>query len=158
MGQESKRYRKPLKFVPGVEKAVRELPADVQDVFGKALMDAQYGDQVSGARPFGEGVPRDVLKLVEDDDGETYRAAFVVAFAGVVYLLDVFQKKSKSGRATPQSDLDRVTARYHAAVQDYETSKATYLAATEVAKDVAIAKATRATVRSVPMQKRGAKD
>ena len=78
MGEERARYRRPLKFVPGVEKAVRTLPADVQDVFGKALMDAQYGDQVPGARPFGEGVPRDVLKLAEDDDGETYRAAFVV--------------------------------------------------------------------------------
>lgn len=155
MGEERARYRRPLMFVPGVEKAVRTLPADVQDVFGKALMDAQYGDQVPGARPFGEGVPRDVLKLTEDDDGETYRAAFVVAFAGVVYLLDVFQKKSKSGKETPRPDRDRVTARYHAAVQDYATNKATYLAATAAAKDEAIAKAAAATLRSAPVQKRG---
>lgn len=157
MGEEAVRYRKPLKFVPGVEKAVRALPADVQDVFGQALMGAQCGDQVPGARPFGEGVPRDVLKLVEDDDGETYRAAFVVAFAGVVYLLDVFQKKSKSGKATPQADLDRVTARYHAAVQDYAANKDTYLSATAAAKAEAVAKAAGVTVRSTTVQKRGKK-
>ena len=40
MGEERARYRRPLKFVPGVGKAVRTLSADVQDVFGKALMDA----------------------------------------------------------------------------------------------------------------------
>lgn len=45
MGEERARYRRPLKFFPGVEKAVRTLPADVQDIFGKALMDAQHGDQ-----------------------------------------------------------------------------------------------------------------
>ncbi len=107
---------------------MKAMPDDAQDVFGQALMRAQYGDHVPGARPFGEGVPRDVVKLSEDDDGETYRAACVVAFAGVVYLLDVFQKKSKSGRATPQEDIDRVTARYKAAKKDYSESNATYLA------------------------------
>lgn len=79
MGEECARYRRPLKFVPGVEKAVRTLPSDVQDVFGKALMDAQYGDQVPGARPFGEGVPRDVLKLVEDDDRDRVTARYRAA-------------------------------------------------------------------------------
>jgi phage-related protein len=126
--------------------------ADTQDVFGHALAAAQCGDLVPGARPFGEGVPRDVLKLVEDDDGETYRAAFVVAFAGVVYLLDVFQKKSKSGKATPQPDRDRVTARYHAAVQDYAANKATYLAATAAAKVEAVAKAA---IRETAVRKHG---
>jgi len=155
MGEEAVRYRKPLKFVPGVEKVVQALPTNVQDVFGKALADAQRGDPVPGARPFGEGVPREVLKLVDDDDGETYRAAFVVAFVGVVYLLDVFQKKSKSGKATPKADLARVTARYHAAVQDYATNKATYLAATALAKAEAVAKAAGAMVRSTAEQKRG---
>jgi phage-related protein len=50
------------------------------------------GRHPTGARPFGEGLPMDILKLAEDDGGETYRAAYVVAFAGVVYVLDVFRK------------------------------------------------------------------
>ena len=157
MGEEDVRSQKPLVFIAGAKKAARALPADVQDVFGFALMGAQFGDQVPGARPFGEGVPRDVLKLVEDDDGETYRAAFVVAFAGVVYVLDVFQKKSKSGKATPNEDLDRVTARYRVAAHDYAANKAVYLAATAAAKAVAVAKAAGTTVRTTPVKKRGKK-
>ena len=134
MAEAKVRYRKPLKFVGGVAAALRAMPEDVQYAFGRALMQAQYGDPLPDARPFGEGIPRDVLKLVENDDGETYRAACVVAFEGVVYLLDVFQKKSTSGIGTPRADIARVKARYQAAKQDYAVNKALYLAATAAAR------------------------
>lgn len=66
------------------------MPEDVQDVFGSALLDAQYGDHPRGARPFGEGLPREVMKLVEDHDSDTYRAVYTVAFREAVYALHVF--------------------------------------------------------------------
>ena len=98
---------------------MRDMPDSVKDVFGSALLDAQYGDHPEGARPFGEGLPKEILKLIEDDCGNTYRAAYTVAFPEVVYVLDVFMKKSKSGRKTPQVDKDRVLARYKMAQQHY---------------------------------------
>jgi len=67
--------RNPIHFVGSSKKDLRELPGDVQDVFGSALLDTQYGDHPDGARPFAEGVSRKVMKLVEDHDGDTYRAA-----------------------------------------------------------------------------------
>lgn len=70
--------RKPLYFMASSLKDLREMPEPVQDVFGSALLDAQYGDHPDGARPFGEGVPRGVMKLVEDFDRDTYRAAYTV--------------------------------------------------------------------------------
>ena len=136
---------------------MKAMPEDVQYVFGQALMGAQYGDVMPDARPFGEGVPRDVLKLVEDDDGETYRAAFVIAFDGVVYLLDVFQKKSTSGIATPRADIARVKARYQAVKQDYAVNKALYLAATAAAKAAAEQKAMAARASSSQTKKRSRK-
>jgi phage-related protein len=42
------------------------------------------------------------------------------AFPEVVYVLDVFVKKSKSGIKTPQPDKDRVRDRYKAAKRDYD--------------------------------------
>ncbi len=42
-----------------------------------------------------------VLEVLEYDDGNTYRAVNTVRFAGAVYVLHAFQKKSKSGRKTP---------------------------------------------------------
>lgn len=95
------------------------MPGVIQDQFGRALLDAQYGDRPHGARSFGEGLPSAVMKLSEDLDGSTYRAAYVAEFAECIYLLHVFQKKSKTGRATPRATIDLVRRRYRAAVLRY---------------------------------------
>ena len=112
--------RKQLIWIGSSQKDIRGMPEDVKDVFGSALLDAQYGDTPEGARPFGEGLPNAVMKLVEDHDGDTYRAAYTVAFEDAVYVLDVFQKKSKSGRSTPKHVKDRVRARFEAAAEDHK--------------------------------------
>ncbi len=106
---------KPLKWVGSSRKSLAALPDDVQDVFGSALLDVQYGDTPDGARPFGEGVPHEIWKIVEDYDGNTYRAIYTAVFPEVIYVLDAFMKKSKAGIKTPQADKDRVLARFKAA-------------------------------------------
>lgn len=52
------------------------MPAEFQDVFGSALLDAQFGDVPDGARAFGEGLPHEVMKLVEDFDAEHYHQTY----------------------------------------------------------------------------------
>lgn len=52
-----------------------------------------------------------VLEIVEDFDGDTYRAVYTVKFAEAIYVLHAFQKKSKSGVATPRRDLDLIRER-----------------------------------------------
>ena len=89
-------------------------------MFGAALLDVQYGDTPTGAKPFGEGLPREIWKIVENSDGNTYRAVYTAVFPEVVYVLDVFIKKSKSGTATPKMDKDRVRERFSAAKRHYE--------------------------------------
>jgi phage-related protein len=95
------------------------MPDDVQYAFGSALLDAQYGEAPDGARRFGEGLPREVMKLVEDDDGDTYRAAYTVAFPRAVYVLHIFKKKSKSGIATPEHDKEVIRVRLKSAEEHY---------------------------------------
>ena len=112
--------RKPLYFIGSSQRNLQDMPDDVKDVFGSALLDAQYGDQPEGARPFGEGLPRGVMKLVEDYDGDTFRAAYTVSFDKAVYVLHVFKKKSKSGIRTPKPDRDVVKVRFKAAQAHYE--------------------------------------
>jgi phage-related protein len=116
--ESSKRLKK-LEWVGSSRKDLKKLPEEVCDAFGSALLDAQYGDCPRTAHAFGEGLPPEIMKLVEDDDGNTYRAAYTVEFPEVVYVLDVFQKKSKSGKATPRPDKARVLVRYHAARMHY---------------------------------------
>ncbi len=54
--------------------------------------------------------------MVEDDDGKTYRALYTVKFAGVVYVLHAFQKKSKSGIKTPLEEIEKVKSRLRGGV------------------------------------------
>jgi phage-related protein len=120
MSGPSKPPLKRLKWVGGSKKSLDGLPEDVKDVFGSALLDVQYGGTPEGAKPFGEGLPHEIWKIVEDYDGDTYRAVYTAAFPDVVYVLDAFVKKSRSGIKTPQPDKDRVRDRFKAAKRDYE--------------------------------------
>ena len=66
------------------------------------------------------GIGGGVLEVVEDFDKNSCRAVYMVRFGGVVYVLHVFQKKSKSGKATPKPDVDLIKSRLKLAKQDYE--------------------------------------
>jgi phage-related protein len=61
-----------------------------------------------------------VLEIVDDFDGDTYRAVYTVRFAGAVYVLHAFQKKSKRGVATPKTELVLIEQRLKRAREDYE--------------------------------------
>lgn len=59
-------------------------------------------------------------EIVDEFDGDTYRAVYTVRFAGAVYVLHAFQKKSKHGIATPRPDLSLIERRLKRAREDYE--------------------------------------
>jgi phage-related protein len=84
------------------------------DIYWTSLIYVQYGDTPAGAKPFADGLPHEIWKIVEDDDGRTYRAVCTAAFPEVVCVLDVFMKKSTSGIKTRQADKDRVVQRFTA--------------------------------------------
>jgi phage-related protein len=52
--------------------------------------------------------------LIEDKRGNAYRTVYTVRTANSVHVLLAFQKKSKSGIATPKSDVDLVERRLNA--------------------------------------------
>ena len=62
---------------------------------------------------------QEYFEVVEDESGSTYRAVYAVKFAGIVYVLHVFQKKSKSGIKTPPEEMDKVRARLKQAELHY---------------------------------------
>ena len=65
-----------------------------------------------------------MLEVVEDHDGQTYRAVYTVRFADVVYVLHAFQKKSKKGIETPKHVIDLIKARLKTAELDYRERRA----------------------------------
>jgi phage-related protein len=64
--------------------------------------------------------------VVDDFDGDTYRAVYTVKLAGVVYVLHVFQKKSTRGSATPKRELAVIRERLHRARIHYVTHYAAH--------------------------------
>jgi len=44
------------------------------------------------------------VEIVADYRGDTFRCVYTVRLAGSIYVLHVFQKKSKKGRETPKPD------------------------------------------------------
>lgn len=103
--------RKPVLWAASSKKDLRELPKPVRQVFGQAIDDAQAGDKHPDAKPLHGFGGAGVLEVVEDYDGSTFRAVYTVTFPRVVFVLHVFQKKSKSGRKTPQADIDKIRKR-----------------------------------------------
>ena len=117
----STQARKPIKWVASSKRDLDAMPEDVKDVFGHAIDLAQAGGRHQDAKPLSGFGSAGVLEVVEDFRSDTYRAVYTVKFAGWIYVLHCFQKKSKSGIKTPKEDIDLINARLKAAKQDYDT-------------------------------------
>lgn len=117
--REDEQPARPLHHIGPSLRDLGDMPLTIRREFGRALRAAQNGVHPEHCRPFGEGLPREVLKLVDNYDGDTYRAAFVIEFPECVYLLHVFKKKSASGIATPRPVLETIRARLNTARADY---------------------------------------
>jgi phage-related protein len=75
-----------------------------------ALFALQCGETPPTAKPI-KGLGSGVLELVEQEKSGTYRAVYTVRFETAIYVLHVFQKKSKKGKATPQRDIGLIRQR-----------------------------------------------
>ena len=111
---------KPLVWIGSTLKDLRAFPEEVKDVMGFALSQAQAGGKHPDAKPLKGYKGAGVLEVVDDFDGDTYRAVYTVKLEGVVYALHAFQKKSKTGKATDKSDLDMIDRRLKLARDDHE--------------------------------------
>lgn len=102
---------RPLIWVGSSKKDLMALPLDVRKFFGHALDFAQRGDRHDAAKILKGFGGAGVLEVVEDNIGGTYRAVYTVKFQDTVCVLHCFQKKSKSGIATPKADMDLIRER-----------------------------------------------
>lgn len=100
---------------------LKAFPAEVRDVMGYALYQAQLGRKAPSAKPLAGFGGASVLEIVEDSRTNTYRAVYTVRFAELVYVLHSFQKKSKKGIATAKADVDLIKKRLKLAERDYKT-------------------------------------
>lgn len=113
--------RKLLHWEGSSKKDFKEFPIDVQKDMGVALFVVQLGGTPDSAKPW-KGLGSGVYELVEDHRGDTFRAVYTVRVGDAVHVLHAFQKKSKSGIATPQPDVELIEKRLKAVLARYGAS------------------------------------
>lgn len=102
--------KKPIFFIASARRDLLGLPEAVRKDFGGALHGVQEGRTPEGAKLL-KGKANGAVQLSEDHDGNTYRAVYTVELGDEIYVLHCFQKKSKSGIATPPGDLAIIAQR-----------------------------------------------
>jgi phage-related protein len=113
------KMQKPALWIGSSRDDLRAFPDEVRRVMGVAINDAQNGEEHPRAKALKGFGGRSVLEVVDDEDGDTYRAVYTVRFAGVVYVLHAFQKKSKKGIETPKRDIEVIRTRFKLAEAHY---------------------------------------
>lgn len=106
-------------FVGSSRKDLVALPEEVRQHFGHSLHLVQCGEQPPDAKALKGFGGRSVLEVVEDFATDTFRAVYTVRFAEAVYVLHVFQKKSKKGGETPKHEVDLIKQRLRDAEEHY---------------------------------------
>jgi phage-related protein len=102
---------KPVFWIGSTKEDLSSLHEDVRDAVGQALFEAQKGGKHPGTKALKGYGNASTLEVVVDHAGDTFRAVYSVHWPGRVYVLHVFQKKSKAGVGTPKSDMKLIDGR-----------------------------------------------
>ncbi len=111
---------KALIWIGSSKKDLLKLPEEIIDFMGGGLQMAQMGKKHPKAKVlkgFGDG---SVLELIDDDASGTYRAVYTIKMDDVIFVLHVFQKKSKHGIETPKQDIELIKNRLKQAKELYK--------------------------------------
>lgn len=114
---------KRLVWIGSSRKDLKLFPHEVQDEMGHGLYLAQMGDRHHHAKTLSGLGNAKVIELRENDRSGTYRVMYTVEMAEFIFVLHAFQKKSKSGIATPKQEIELVKRRLEDAYVLYEELK-----------------------------------
>lgn len=97
-----------------------EFPPEVRYATGYALYQAQLGKKHERTKVLSGMGSAGVMEVRENDRNGTYRVIYTVEIKEFVFVLHAFQKKSKSGIATPKQDLELLHNRIKEAKRLYK--------------------------------------
>ncbi|MBK6897641.1 MAG: type II toxin-antitoxin system RelE/ParE family toxin [Alphaproteobacteria bacterium] len=101
---------------------LKAFPDEVMQTFGFELYYVQKGEMPHSAKPLKGKDLSGVYELKENHEGNTYRAVYIAKLKDKIYVLHCFQKKSKSGIATPPKDMEIIKKRLKLALEDSKKS------------------------------------
>lgn len=111
---------KELMWIGSSKKDLISLPDEIIDAFGYGLFTAQKNKLPKNAEILKGFGGAGVIEIKESDAAGTYRAVYTITMPEIVFVLHVFQKKSKEGIKTPKQDIELVKRRLKQAQEMYK--------------------------------------
>ena len=102
---------KPVVWMGSSRKDISKLPDEVRSEVGYVLGQVQHGEGHTSIKPLTGKDLGGVYEIRTDHDSDTYRAVYVLNLGDRIFMLHVFQKKSKKGSETPKPDMDKIRSR-----------------------------------------------
>jgi phage-related protein len=101
---------RPITWLKAARREFEAFPDDAQAALLRALAIATEGSKADIAKPL-KGVDGGVFEIALKHRGNAYRVIYAVQIGPDLFVIDAFQKKSKSGIKTPQVDVNRIKER-----------------------------------------------
>lgn len=104
------RNTRPIGWVKGALRDFQRFPEATRGKAAEALTIVADGGMPGIAKPLA-GLGSGVWELVLRERSDAYRVVYVLQLGEAIYVVHAFQKKSKSGIATPKAEIDLVAER-----------------------------------------------
>ena len=104
------RDTRPISWVRAARKDFLEFPVALQLAAARALTVIAEGEKPDVAKPM-TGLGSGVWELALRHRGDAFRVVYALQLAEEIWVIHAFQKKSKSGIATPKAEIDLVRER-----------------------------------------------
>lgn len=102
---------RPIVWLGNSKKNISAFPKGAQKLLGDELQIIQFGGMPKDAKPF-KGVGSGIFEIALRYSGDAYRVVLAMQIGDKIYVLHAFQKKSKSGIATPKGEVELIRKRY----------------------------------------------
>jgi len=99
-----------ISWIKAARKDFEDFPEGAQDEILDALTVAAEGEKADIAKPM-KGMGSGVFEVALRFRGDAYRLVYDVQIDADIWVIHAFQKKSKTGIATPQREIDLIRER-----------------------------------------------
>lgn len=114
-------FLRPIAWIGSSLDDLKSFPKTVQKEIGFALHQVQAGGMPHNAKFL--KIDSGVLEIISNCNRNTYRAVYAIKVGEEIYVLHVFQKKSKIGIKTPKIEIDLIYKRLLVAKEDAQQKR-----------------------------------
>lgn len=104
------RNTRPISWLKGARKDFEDFPQEAQLDMARALTILAEGQMPDIAKPL-TGLGSGVMELALKHRGDAFRVIYALQIDTDIWVINAFQKKSKSGIKTPKQEIDLIHER-----------------------------------------------